>query len=129
MPYVTTLTTSDLEFGKRITEQLKAANFPFRGVFWLYDEAADSWNLMIATDLVDKVGRKETYLRLGDAIKNVSNSVAFQSFPISVTSPNDPLYSALRSVFGTTVSVEGSRLPHAYVNGVFVPDAYLYEIH
>jgi hypothetical protein len=128
MPSVATLTSSDLEFGKQVTEQLKAASFPVRGTFWLYDEAADDWSLMIATELVDKVGRKETYLQLGDTIRSVRQVAAFQSLRISVISPNDPLYKALRSVFGTTLSVEGVRLGHTVVNGVLVPDAYLYEI-
>ena len=128
MPYVATLTSSDLEFGKQVTEQLKAASFPFRGTFWLYDEAADDWTLMIATDLIEKVGRKETYLQLGETIRSVRQTAAFQSLRISVISPTDPLYSALRGVFATTASVEGARLGHTVVDGVFVPDAYLYEI-
>jgi len=60
MPYVATLTTSDLDFGKRVTDQLKTARFNVSGTFWLYDESADDWKLMIATSLVDQVGRRET---------------------------------------------------------------------
>ena len=48
MPYVTTLTESDLDFGLRITKQLQTANFPFSGSFWLFDDNASDWQLIVA---------------------------------------------------------------------------------
>ena len=126
MPSVTTLTPQDLDFGKHISEELKKSGFPFNGVFWLYDEDSDDWQLVIATDLVDKEGPRETYLRLANAISKVPGS-DFQLMRVTVMSPRTPVYNALRSVFGTAASVEGARLHHTVVNGILV-SAYLYDI-
>lgn len=128
MPYVTTLTEADLEFGKHVAEQLRTKEFPFDGVFWLYDEDADDWQLVIATSLVDRNGRQEAYLRLGQIISNTPRS-DFRILNITVMSPQAPLFSALRKKFATSKSVEGVRLQHHVVNGVLIPAAYLYEIH
>jgi hypothetical protein len=82
---------------------------------------------MIATELVDKLGPRSTYVKLSSAISNVRGS-DFQLLRIAVMSPRTPLYAALRNMFGTAASVEGARLLNTMVNGVLVPDAYLYEI-
>ncbi|MGC2744664.1 MAG: hypothetical protein WA672_15925 [Candidatus Angelobacter sp.] len=127
MPQVATLTESDLSFGKKITEQLKAAKFPFKGVLWLYDEEGDDWRLVVGSDLVDVKGPRETYLQLGKTISSVGGS-DFQRLRITVVSPKSTLFTALRSVFANTADVEGARLQSTTVNGVPVSDAYLYEI-
>jgi len=127
MPHVATLTESDLSFGKKITEQLKAVKFPFVGALWLYDEEADDWQLIVGSDLVDEKGPRDTYLELAKAISNVSGS-DFQRLRITVVSPKSTLFAALRRVFAKASNVEGSRLQNTTVNGVAVTDAYLYQI-
>jgi hypothetical protein len=127
MPHVAALTESDLSFGKKITEQLKTVKFPFKGTLWLYDEEADDWQLVIGSDLVDTKGPRDTYLELAKAISNISGS-DFQRLRITVVSPRSTLFAALRRVFADAVNVEGARLQNTTVNGVLVPDAYLYEI-
>lgn len=127
MPHVATLTESDLSFGKKITEQLKTAKFSFKGTLWLYDEEADDWQLIVASDLVDTKGPRDTYLELAKAIANVSGS-DFQRLRITVVSPKSTLFAALRSVFAAAANVEGARLQNTTVGGVWVSDAYLYEI-
>lgn len=127
MPHVATLTESDLSFGKKITEQLKTAKFSFKGTLWLYDEEADDWQLIVASDLVDTKGPRDTYLELAKAIANVSGS-DFQRLRITVVSPKSTLFAALRSVFAVAANVEGARLQNTTVGGVLVSDAYLYEI-
>jgi hypothetical protein len=127
MPHVATLTESDLNFGKKITEQLKITKFPFKGTLWLYDEGEDDWQLVIASDLVDAKGPRDTYLELGKAVSNISGS-DFQRLRITVVSPKTTLFTALRNAFAHASDVEGARLQNTMVGGVLVSDAYLYEI-
>ncbi len=127
MPHVAALTESDLSFGKKITEQLKAAKFPFKGTLWLYDEEEDDWQLIIGSDLVDTKGPRDTYLELGKVISNIGGS-DFQRLRITVVSPRSTVFAALRRVFADSADVEGARLQNTTVNGVPVSDAYLYEI-
>lgn len=127
MPHVATLTESDLIFGKKITDQLRVAKFPFKGTLWLYDEEGDDWQLIIASDLVDAKGPRDTYLELAKAISDIGGS-DFQRLRITVVSPKMKLFAALRSVFADSTNVEGARLQNTTVSGVLVSDAYLYEI-
>jgi hypothetical protein len=127
MPHVATLTESDLSFGKQITEQLKAAKFPFKGTLWLYDEEGDDWQLIIGSDLVDTKGPRDTYLELAKAISSIGGS-DFQRLRITVVSPRTTLFAALRSVFADSANREPARLQNTTVGGVLISDAYLYEI-
>ena len=127
MPSAATLIESDLSFGKKITERLRATRFPFKGVLWLYNEEGDDWRLVVASDLVDTEGARETYRMLGEVISSVGGS-NFQRMRLTVVSPNSDIFAALRTVFAGVPDVEGERLRNTYVNGVSVPDAYLYEI-
>jgi hypothetical protein len=126
MAYVLTLTQSDIEFGQKLVAELRTWQFAYQGVLWLFDEQADDWKLVIATEMVDKLGPRETYLRLSGVTKGIPAS-DFQLLRISVISPLHPVYAALRSVFASAKSVEGARLEHTTVNGLSVT-AYLYEI-
>lgn len=126
MPYVTTLTEADLEFGKQLTQQLKDTGFPFEGAFWLYDEEADDWRLVVVTSLLDEEGRLEAYRRLTQVIPGSRWSSL--RLNLTVMSPQNPTFTALKKTFANGKSVEGVRLQHQVVNGVLIPAAYLYEI-
>ncbi len=128
MPYVATLTPSDLDYGKRVAQHLKSSGFPFKGIFWLYDESADDWQLIIATGLVDQIGRRDTYLRLGDIIDHVPQS-DLHRFKITVMSPQTSLYKALQASYAKGHDVAGVQVTRTVVNGVYVSGAYFYEIH
>lgn len=127
MPYATTLTQGDLEFGKNVTEQLSSKGYPFEGAFWLYDETSEDWRLVIATNLVDQEGRQQAYFRLAQAVPFKDRSY-FRSANITVMSPQDSVFLALKKTFAARKSVEGERLQAEVVNGVLIPDTYLYEI-
>lgn len=127
MGYVVALTSEDLEFGKRLTDALNKARFPFRGIFWLYDESADDWRLVVATDLVSKEGPRKTYLRLAEITSKLP-AADYQLLKLSLIPTEDPVYQALSSVFAPAKSVEGARLSHTNVGGIVIPEAYLYQI-
>src|SRR5437773_606230 len=105
MAYVITLTSSDIEFGRNLTAELMKRQFSYKGVFWLFDEHSDDWKIVVATDMVDQVGPRKTYLQLSRVTKAIPAS-DFQLLRISVMSPQHPVYAALRSVFGSAKTVE-----------------------
>ena len=82
---------------------------------------------MIATSRVDQVGPRKAYEELSDVTRRVRADSA-QLLRIELISPKQPFYEALRSVFGKTASVEGARLGNTQVGGMYINDAYLYEI-
>ena len=127
MAYVITLTAEDIEFGERFTNELKRVRFLYRGVLWLFDEDSDDWKLIVATEVVDRAGPRDTYVRLTSVAKQL-NANSFQMLRISAMSPRQPIYAALQSVFGSASSVWGARLRNTVVNGLRIAEAYLYEV-
>jgi hypothetical protein len=127
MPFTTALTTWDIDFGRQLWQALRQDKiFPALGVFWLLD-SEDGWRLLVATSRVDEVGRRKAYEELGNRTRGVVPE-AGQSLLVELISPKTPLYQAMRSVFGKTASVEGARLGNTQIGGMYIDDAYLYEL-
>ncbi len=82
---------------------------------------------LIATPRVDQVGPRKAYEELSNITRQTSVD-STQLLRIELISPRQPLYQALRSVFGETASVEGARLGNTQIGGIYINDAYLYEI-
>lgn len=125
--YVEALTAPDIEFGKKLWELLRTNTmFPINGVLWLFRLESGEWHLLIATPRVDVVGPQAAYAELANATKNIP--AGNQRLKVELISPKHPFYQALRSVFGETASVEGTRLGNTQIGGMYIDDAYLYEI-
>lgn len=128
MSYVEALTGADIDFGRRLWHFLRGNNkFPTQGVLWLFEPEAGKWNLLVATPKVDMLGRRDAYRELAEATREVAADSS-QLLKITLVSPKQPFYQALRSVFGATKSVEGARLGNTNVAGTYINDAYLYEV-
>ncbi len=128
MGYVETLTGTDIDFGKELWHTLRQSKkFPAHGVLWLFQSESGEWHLLIATPKVNEVGPRKAYAELSNITRNIPAD-ARQLRRIELISPKQPFYQALRSVFGKTQSVEGARLGNTQIGGIYIDDAYLYEI-
>lgn len=126
--HVETLTGPDMKFGRELWHALRAGRtFPARGALWLFQPDSGEWHLLIATPRVDEVGPRKAYEELTDVTRHVAAD-SEQLLRIELISPRLPFYEALRSVFGKTASVEGARLGNTQIGGMYINDAYLYEI-
>ena len=126
--YVEALTGNDIEFGKQLWHLLRGAKkFPAIGALWLFQPDADKWHLLIATPRVDEVGPRKAYEELADITRRLPADSS-QLLRIELISPRLPFYRALGSVFGKTASVEGARLGNTQIGGMYINDAYLYEV-
>ena len=96
-------------------------------MLWLFEPDAGQWHLLIASPVVEKIGPRDAYRALAAATKHIPAS-GDQLLKIELVSPKHPLYEALRSVFAPAASVEGARLGHSYVGGMYIEDAYLYGV-
>jgi hypothetical protein len=128
MAYVETLSGTDLDFGKVLWNELRRnKRFPANGALWLFQPESGEWHFLIATPRVDEVGPRKAYEELSDITRGIPvDSSKF--LKIELISPKQPFYEALRSVFGKTASVKGSRLGNTQIGGRYINDAYLYEI-
>ena len=128
MAYVESLTGTDIEFGKALWHRLRGNNtFPARGALWLFQSESGEWHLVIATPRVDEVGPRKAYEELSN-ITRLIPADSEQLLRIELISPMQPIYQALRTVFNKTKSVEGARLGNTQIGGMYINDAYLYEI-
>jgi hypothetical protein len=128
MAHVETLTGPDIEFGKVLWNALRSNKaFPANGALWLYESESDQWHLLIASPLVDQVGPRKAYEQLSAVTRHI-HADDLQLLKIELISPKQPLYEALRSVFGKNPSGEGVRLGNTQVGGMYIDEAYLYEI-
>lgn len=139
--YVAPISTTDVGFGKQLWQALRGnKQFPASGALWLFSASKESerrtggvggpgeWRLIIASPRVDEVGRRKAYGELSEITQRMSGAVSDQLLRIVLISPKIPFYQALRSVFGQTASVEGARLGNTQIGGMYIDDAYLYEI-
>src|SRR5271166_6108904 len=118
MAYVETLTPTEIGFGRAMWMALRGNKiFPANGVLWLFQSESGEWHLLIATPRVDEVGPRKAYEELSNITRRMPADSS-QLLRIELISPRNPLYSALRSVFGETASVEGARLGNTQVGGM-----------
>ena len=128
MAFVEALTETDIDFGRAIWQALRRnKKFPADGELWLFQSESGEWHLLIATPRVDEVGPRKAYEELSDLTRRLPAD-SEQLLRIELVSPKRPFYQALRSVFGKTSSVEGARLGNTQIGGMYIDDAYLYEI-
>ncbi len=128
MAYVEALEGTDIDFGKVLWHKLRGnKEFPTDGALWLFQSESGKWHLLIASPRVDQVGPREAYRELL-SITSRMTADSDQLSRIELISPKQPLYLALRSVFGKTASVEGARIGSTQIGGRYIDDAYLYEI-
>jgi hypothetical protein len=128
MAYVDALPGTDIDFGKVLWHTLRRSKkFPAIGALWLFQSESGEWHFLIASPRVDEIGPRKAYEELSDITRRISADSS-QLLRIELISPKQPFYQALRSVFGKTASVEGARLGNTQIGGMYINDAYLYEI-
>jgi len=90
------LSDADIEFGRKLWHELSAnPQFPVRGALWLLD---GEWHLVIASEIVDKLGARDAYRKLADVIP-LAPEESFQLSRINLIGTKHPLYQGLKSVF------------------------------
>jgi len=128
MAIIEALTGTDVDFGKVLWNTLRRnKKFRANGALWLFQPESGGWHFVIATPRVDEVGPRKAYEELSDITRRVPADSS-ELLKIELVSPRQPFYEALRSVFGKTASVEGARLGNTQIGGMYINDAYLYEI-
>ncbi|MGD1105072.1 MAG: hypothetical protein ABSA59_23750 [Terriglobia bacterium] len=128
MSDVETLDGVDIEFGRKMWQSLRDnKDFPIQGIFWLLEPNIGGWHLVIASPKVDTLGPRDAYIELSPVMRGITADSS-QRIKIELISPTHPLFQALRSILGLNDSVEGKRLNNTMVGGMFIDEAYLYEV-
>jgi hypothetical protein len=121
----TALNDADIDFGRRLWRELNEnPGFPVRSALWLLE---GEWHLVIASEIVDKLGARDAYRKLAEVVP-LAPAESSQLSRINLIGTKSALYQGLRSVFAQAASVEGARLGGSQVGGVYIEDAYLYGV-
>ena len=120
--------TTDLETGGRaVVEALDAANLSIGAAFWFLAPGETSWRLVVASQLVAALGPRAFYKKVDKVLRKVAPpTVPIDS--INALPLNHPLVSLLRSALQTGPGLSGIRFVGNVINGVLIPDAYIYRL-
>jgi hypothetical protein len=123
------LTDAMIEAGEKLTRFLDSVGFPVSASFWLYLPELKVWRLTIASPLVSQYGPKEAYKKIHQAILSAPADLPIiPTEHIRLVPREHPLVSLLRKVVTTGKSLSGVRFSENVINGVLIPDAYLYRV-
>src|SRR5437879_2992743 len=95
----------DIERGTEILRALDASKYPYSVALWRFEEDEDRWDLVLGTPLYDKLGLREAYRRLLEAIHD--SGLALGDIPLRLMGNRNSFVRSLRKIFGKAASVEG----------------------
>lgn len=96
--------------------------------FWLLPPDTSSWRLVLATPAVRVEGPKSVYRKLMALLKRIQPPSSLSMNNISVIDTTDPVVTLFRTAIRTTGGIGDVRFTRNTINGVFIPDAYIYRI-
>lgn len=88
-----------VEAGRKLLLALDHAGVRPQGAAWVFDHALGDWRYVVATSLVDTMGRSTVYRMLIAVLKHASMPEELTVADIHLVSPADPLFRAINSVF------------------------------
>src|SRR2546430_16852620 len=96
MPYVTSLTELDIEFGKELWQPLlRDKTLPWLGVLWLLESESSDWHLLVASPRVDEVGPRKAYEELAQVTRRMA-AFFFQLLETHLIIPSFPSHRSPR---------------------------------
>lgn len=113
--------------GKQLLNAVDS-KLPVDAAFWLLPPDTSSWRLVLATPSVRIEGPKAVYKKLMALLKRIQPPAELSMNNVFVVDTSDPVVSLLRSAIQTTRGAGDVRFTRNTINGVFIPDAYIYRI-
>jgi hypothetical protein len=99
--------------GKRLLADLDAQNMGITAAFWMYQEEAQEWRLILATPLIEKDGPISAYLKVREIIEAGAEGARENERlflrDVALISPNSNLFKEMYRVYGTIT--DGPRHP------------------
>lgn len=118
----TALVDKYINDGRLLISALDKEGFLIDTAMWFYSEELDDWQLVIATQLVDQIGLRET-LRKAQSVLREMSTTSLSLSDISILSPHSSLINAIKSTVRRSKDVV---LKGTVADGILVNDAYVY---
>ena len=122
--FIQVLVEDKIKGGLEIVDALRQEQIPVSTAFWCRVPESGYWRLVIASQLIDRIGPLEGYRRLHEILRRLDLWDAF-SGSVSLLSPDDPAFRSLQDY---------AQGPGQFGAGVFngppnaFQDAYFYHV-
>jgi hypothetical protein len=85
------LSRDDLALGRLVLLATDAIGMAAEGAFWLYDREDAKWRYFLISTLFEKMGPRELYLKLNEALSKTLSEREARDFSIYIASPKERL--------------------------------------
>lgn len=124
-----TLVSQEIEEGQRLIDALNAEGLSVDSALWIYALEPERWRLMLTSPLHDRKGPLKTYEEILSVFRQVKPELKIDWTGIVAVSPKHELIKGLRQLQQDwNLNLSGKRLTNNMVNGMWVEDAYIYQI-
>jgi hypothetical protein len=98
-----TLSRDDLAFGRAVLLATDALGMAAEGAFWLRYARSNEWHYFLVTSLLNKIGPREIYLRLNDALAKKLSQREVRTFGFYIAGPRERLVRNVRAHIETDI--------------------------
>lgn len=118
-----------IDAGKYLIERLDATNSEVKSVFWSFIAEENSWELCIASKLVENEGPKKFYKRIMDINQEFEplNQETISINNIKVLNLNNSMVKLLAICVQTDNTISDIRFTRNTINGIYIEDVYIYR--
>lgn len=122
------LVESEIEVGRALVEALDKAGLPVSIAMWYFDEEGGEYRFILAAPFVEKLGKRKAYLKLAVELERANLDEKLPLRRIEALHSDEPLATSVRKyVHSPANTIVGTRITGSYIEGVWIPDAYVYR--
>jgi len=123
------LVEPDIEFGKRLLEDLDRRDVRIDAALWVYDPDSEKYRLVISSEDVDTRGARPIYAEIQKVMEAYPEDERRRFWDIAVTSPSTSVVAALSTAIHTSrTETRSIRITDRVVNRELIEDAYVYRM-
>jgi hypothetical protein len=117
----------EIDAGANIVLELdRRQNHP-TAAFWLYNDCADRWRLLLTSSAFASIGRLEAYGALGRILDDMGPAAGGLTLgEVAIFSDRDPVGRMVQGI-PPTPGLNRKRMHRTAFNGTYVPDMLLYR--
>jgi hypothetical protein len=121
------LPRDNIAFGRAVLLATDALGMSAEGAFWIHDPKDDQWRYFLVTSLFDKLGPREMFLRLNDALTRMLSEREMQEFTLYLASPSEKFIRSVRAQVSTMAHASEPKMARVKIAARRVP-AWIYRL-
>ena len=111
------LSRDAVAFGRAVLLATDALGMSAEGAFWIRDAKDKEWNYFLVTSLMTRIGSREIYLKLNDALAKILSEHELNDFTFYIAAPDELLIKKIRKQIKTDSFATDPTSASVAVNG------------